>query len=437
MTTALRLATLSYAIALADASNRLLLLRSGIQNAGNWGPASDTAAGAAAAAATATTTQLDPVGWTPKPTAPPAANPFDLDLRRRQQTTAAFGVSSEQTCGYPVDDDSDESAITCSAGGYCFLREAAGVAGCCTESDRRNCRIPTTCIESQASTYQSNSGTLLCNDTARPHCVTYSYNADSFFDNFYGISFLACGAVAGASLIGTTPPPGWMPTSDISTTASDLPSTTSDPSDPVTVTVFPSDTPSSSSTPAAMGGTSSSHRAGAIAGGVIGGLAGLALIVAAIFFFLRYRKRRMAEANGGESSPRYTGRDYAAASVYPGGLPEPQYHSDFYGELPPQMVQNESSQHFAGYPQPTNYDPAVPRETRPQQGRPSTYIPVSKPSEDDIVSPITPGDGLNPADDPATYTWISNPTPPPQSDYSQFSPPPPAHFQSYRPYPGT
>ncbi|KAI0112700.1 hypothetical protein F4776DRAFT_346868 [Hypoxylon sp. NC0597] len=421
MTSALRLASLSYAIARVDAS---LLFWSGNHDAGNWGPARDTVGAA----------ELDPVGWTPKPTAPPGAKPLDHDLRRRQQTTTEINTA---TCGYAID-NSSAPAISCSDGAYCF--QARGVAGCCSEANRRNCRIPTACVESiRSSSYTSNSETLLCTDTAQPRCVTYLYNAD-FFGNLYGVSFLACGEEAGSSTIATSPPPGWTPTS---TTPGSL-STSSDPTGPVTITVFPSSTPSSSTTPAAAAATSNnSSRTGKIVGGVIGGVAGLALIIAALFFLLRYRRRKAAEGKQFEGSP-YPTRDYPAASVYPGGIPEPQYTSDFYGELPPQMSQASTQHdHVSGYPPPpppatTYHEPIViPREPQPQ-ARPTTFVHVSpKPNDDDIVSPITPGDGLNPADDPSTYTWISNPTPPPQSEYSPFSPPPPAHFQSYRPYPGT
>ncbi|KAI0833075.1 hypothetical protein F5Y06DRAFT_307391 [Hypoxylon sp. FL0890] len=421
MTSALRLATLSYAIARVDAS---LLFWSGNHHAGNWGPAKDTVGAA----------EIDPVGWSPKPTAPPGAKPLDHELRRRQQTTTT--VLNTATCGYPVN-NSSAPAISCADGAYCFQTE--GVAGCCSEANRHDCRIPTTCVEStQSSSFTSNARTLLCTDTARPRCVTYLYNAD-FFENLYGVSFLACGEEAGSSTIATSPPPGWTPTSDFSTTSGSL-KTSSDATGPVTVTVFPSSTPSSSTAPVAATGSSSASRTGKIVGGVIGGVAGLALIIAALFFLLRYRRRKATEGKQFEGSP-YPTRDYPAASVYPGGIPEPQYTSDFYGELPPQMSQASTQHdHVAGYPPPppppTNYhdhhDPVVvPREAQPQ-ARPSTFIHISpKPNDEDIVSPISP------ADDPATYTWISNPTPPPQSEYSQFSPPPPVHFQSYRPYPGT
>ena len=80
MKSALRLATLSYAIALVDAN--LLFWTGGRRDAGNWGPATHTATVGRAAA------EKDPVGWIPpKPTAPPGAKPFDLELRRRQAST--------------------------------------------------------------------------------------------------------------------------------------------------------------------------------------------------------------------------------------------------------------------------------------------------------------------------------------------------------------
>ncbi|KAI4862121.1 hypothetical protein F4820DRAFT_35819 [Hypoxylon rubiginosum] len=432
MTSVLRLATLSYAIALVDAS---FLLFWSDRDVGNWGPATQTAG----------LTEIDPVGWTPKPTAPPGAKPLDFDLRRRQQTTAA----SASTCGFPADNIS-APAITCSNGEYCLAMQWQSVAGCCSEAERRDCRVPTTCIESTRSqSTQPDSRTLVCDDPARPRCVTYLYEAN-FFEYLNGFSFLACGSdgEAASSTIGTTPPPGWLSATGSEPSTSGPSTTGSEPTNAVTITVFPGTSSSTSTGPVAtepVNVSPGTSRTGAIVGGTVGGVAGLALIIAAIFFFLRYRRRRGAGAKEVEGSPPYPRRSYPAASVYPSGLPEPQYNSDFYGELPPQMAQS-STQHMTGYPPPTNYESsyepnyepvAVPREIH-RPTRPSTFVPGSpKPNEDDIVSPITPGDQLNPADDPATYTWISNPTPPPQSEYSPYSPPPPPQFQSYRPYPGT
>ncbi|KAI1645554.1 uncharacterized protein F4817DRAFT_317604 [Daldinia loculata] len=443
MKSALRLATLSYAITNVDAS---LLFPSG-RNAGNWGPAKDVVAAS----------PIDPVGWAPKPTAPPAAEPFDFELRRRQDETTTTIIASVATCGWPADNIS-APAITCGGGGYCYEAPASFAAGCCTETNRRNCRIPTTCLESTrlGSSLTDTARTLLCDEPAQPHCVTYLYNAN-FFENFNGVSFLACGKEAGSSIIATSAPPNWVPPSDITTASqstSDRSRTGTDPTNVVTVTVSPSSSPSSPDAVVTHQSSNGSSRTGAIAGGVVGGVAVLSLIAAAIFFCLRRRQRKKNEAEGKEieGSPPFRPRDFPRNSVYGGGLPEPQYQSDFYGELPPQMAQ-ASTQHVVGYPPPTHFEPvAMPRDNRDHrnhrdhrdqrhsqvQAIPSTFVPgPRKPSEDDIVSPITPGDQLNPADDPATYTWISNPTPPPQSDYSQFSPPPPAHFQSYRPYPGT
>ncbi|KAI1801379.1 hypothetical protein F4811DRAFT_534639 [Daldinia bambusicola] len=446
MKSALRLASLSYAITNVDAS---LLSPSG-HHAGNWGPAKDAVAAS----------PIDPVGWPPKPTAPPALEPLDFQLRRRQDRTTTTTTASIATCGYPADNISAQ-AITCSWGGYCYEAQTALAAGCCTERNRRNCRIPTTCLESTQSQPSSIDlgRTLLCDQQESPHCVTYLYNAN-YFENFYGVSFLACGKAAGPSTIATSPPPDWAPPSDTTSqsTSEQFPTGTG-PTDTVTITVAPS----ASSSPATIvtdPGSSNSTRAGAIAGGVVGGVAGLSLIAAAVFFCLRRRQRKKDETEGKEieGSPQFQSREFTRNSVYGGGLPEPQYQSDFYGELPPQMAQ-ASTQHVMSYPQPIHFEPAAMprehmehREQREQrehrdyrdsrntqvQAIPSTFVPTArKPSGDDIVSPITPGDQLNPADDPATYTWISNPTPPPQSEYSQFSPPPPAHFQSYRPYPGT
>ncbi|KAI5859471.1 hypothetical protein GGS23DRAFT_319157 [Durotheca rogersii] len=418
MTSVLRLATLSYAVACVDAG---FSIRAG-RHAKDWGPPTETLGN----------TQIDPAGWTPKPTAPPGARPEDWELRRRQQ-----GVPMTDTCGFPVS-KSNDPAIGCSDGAFCA--SSSGVVGCCSARDRRDCTIlPTACVEvgTPPTRQPIDPQTLTCSDQARPRCVTYLYNVN-FFEYLHGYSFLACGGEAGNSMIATSPFPGWSPTSRIST-ATPL------ATNPVTVTISPGVEASSTADY-----TSSTSHVGAIVGGVIGGVAGLALLIAGILLFLRYRRRREGEERVGDkgvgNSPPYPSQDFTPAGVYPSGLPDFENPSFYYGEIPPQMVHTPHPD-AAAYPTapqppqppPTSYNPAnAPRNVRPPE-IPSTFVPVARkpPTQDDIVSPISPqpyGELVSPADDPTTYTWISNPTPPPQSEYSQFSPPSPPQFQSYRPY---
>ncbi|KAI1076093.1 hypothetical protein F5B20DRAFT_341432 [Whalleya microplaca] len=423
MASILKLVALSYAIGRTNAG-----WFQGPHDAKSWGPAKKTSGA----------TVLDPVGWTPTPTSAPGAQPFNLDLRRMQ------GQSTEKTCGYPID-DLNESAITCQGKGYCYSDRRFPFVGCCTELESRNCQIPTTCLEStQLRSSQSvDSRTLFCEDPERPRCVTLGYEAE-FYNPLTGYNFLECGDETGSSSIVATPPPGWGLSSDASTASSELTSTSSeaasDTSNGVTSTASPSGDPSSSAQ------SSRTTNAGAIAGGTVGGVAGLALIAAIIFFCLRYRKNKRAQ----ESPPPPNQEDFAPPGVY-SGPPGPHYNSSFFGELPPQMVEAHpqqapaypqehptySQEHSAypeqspGYPV-TGFDPvAVPSEP---QGpvEPTTFSPVSPKPNDDIVSPISP---QNPEE--VTYTWVSNPTPPPEGRYSQFSPPLPQQYQGYRPYPGT
>ncbi|KAI0009026.1 hypothetical protein F4779DRAFT_406627 [Xylariaceae sp. FL0662B] len=416
-----KLVALSYAIGWVHAGRF-----QGADSAKNWGPAKNTAGA----------TVIDPVGWTPKPTSAPGAQPFNFDLRKRQ------GQSADKTCGYPVD-DLDEPAITCQDPGYCFSDRQYSFVGCCSELEQRNCRIPTTCLESTQlkSSRSLDSRTLFCEDPARPHCMTLSYDAD-FYEPLNGISFLECGDVAGTSSIVATAPPGWGLSSDISTsrlpTSTSGEETSSDASNAVTVTVGPSGGQSSSATAIAQTGASTRTRTGAIVGGVVGGVAGLALIAAILFFCIRHRRRK-----GAEESPPSPNLDLPPPGVY-SGPPGEHYNSSFFGELPPQMAVPQPQaapaypqygstyqQQAPGYPV-TGFDPvAVPREPRDSIG-PTTFVPASPKPNDDIVSPISP---QNPED--VTYTWVSNPTPPPESRYSQFSPPPPQQYQGYHPYPGT
>ncbi|KAI0514422.1 hypothetical protein F5B22DRAFT_240314 [Xylaria bambusicola] len=427
MALVLRLTTLSYVVAHANA--RRFQMGS---SAGDWAPVTPTVQ-------VSSTLRLDE--WIPKTTSAPERRPFDWELRRRDDAKSAI-------CGYSAD-NLNGPAITCESGEFCRLNSILGIVGCCTETNPRGCIVPTTCLESSASAQWSGDPlTTYCSDSDRPHCVTHSYEAN-FWEPLYGAYYIGCAAKSAtgdivASLVSGSDP----------TTLSQSTFTTTDGVITTTVTV---NVPGENGSPTtAPDGTTASVNTGAIAGGVVGGVAGLALIAAAIFFFLYRRKRRPEISNPlglGRKMPPSDKDMYHHNDPIPGS----QYPSTFYGEAPPGMAQT-SDQPITTYPSNVYgvQDPIYDEGTNNSAEVPAYFAPrgaSSKPRDEDVspleespVSPVSPADNYN-----TMVSALSNHSPPlqplspavhhyhhhQQSEYAQFSPPAPAQYQSYRPYPGT
>ncbi|KAI0198491.1 hypothetical protein F4808DRAFT_259567 [Astrocystis sublimbata] len=423
-------------------------------NAGDWTPPATPAGGHATSG---------PDGWVPKTTPAPVKRPLDWGLGRRDD-------SSPTICGYSAD-NLNGPAITCESGEFCRLNKDFGIVGCCTATNPRGCIVPTTCLESSNSAQWSGDPlTTYCGDSHRPHCVTHSYEAN-FYDPLYEAYFVGCASrAATGDIVASLGAQG-----DASSSTSLSTFTTTDGVRTTTVTVsFPGNDGSATAVPPGAIRSHSSRNVGAIVGGTIGGVAGLALIIAAIFFFLHRRKRR-SEASG----PDPLGRKMPPSDhdiYYHEAIPGSQYPSTFYGEAPPGMAQM-SDQPVMGYP-PDPYgmqNPTYPAETHANTGIQNTSIPntgaaqntgmhnasipahcstqamPSKP-QDELVSPIedSPVSPVSPAENYNTMvSALSNPSPPlqplqpavyrphQQSEYAQYSPPPPDHWRSYHPYPGT
>ncbi|KAI1155690.1 hypothetical protein F4825DRAFT_8443 [Nemania diffusa] len=420
MALALRLTALSYVVAHANA--RWFYTS---PDAGEWAPVTPTTRRAT----------LSPDEWLPKTTSAPDRTPRDWELRRRDDNTSSI-------CGYSAD-NLDGPPVTCDSGGYCNLDRSHSIVGCCTESNPQDCMVPTACLEfSQSSQWSGDPLTTFCSNSNRPHCVTHSYDAN-FFDPLYGVYFLGCAARAASGDIVVSS----IPESD--TTSLSTFTTTNG----VITTTITVEVPSSSTT--APAGSSVSHggrNIGAIVGGTVGGVAGLALLAAALGIFLYRRKKRPHDPNPlglGRKMPPSDQDMYHNDPIIPGS----QYPSTFYGEAPPGMMQ-ASDQPVIGYPpnaygfQNVVYTAGNDHSTEAPAYHPPRVVP-SKP-QDDAVSPIeeSPVSPVSPAENYNTMvSALTNHSPPlqplqpavhrPQSDYAQFSPPPPEHYQSYHPYPGT
>ncbi|KAK6080147.1 glutamyl-tRNA synthetase-like protein [Seiridium cupressi] len=362
---------------------------------------------------------LDPAGWTPKPTAAPGANLVEMELRKRAGTS---------TCGYYAG-YSSSAAVICQGSASCILNSGDMAVGCCGSADVDDCSIPTVCVPSRSASAYTASNldyTLLCTSSAYPNCVTYSY--DRYDAQYAGYSALGCGADAAtysvefyAPELGSALSNTGQSSSSTQTSTSTTSSTTS-PSSSTTST----GTTSSSSTripggqttsPPAGSNSSSGSSTGAIVGGVVGGVGGLALIGLGIFFLVRHLKKNKNKA-GSTPPPAAPAQNNVYYSPGPG--PDPS----LYGQSP-QMGQ--APQQFSGYP-PAGFVAADHRTSM----APTYFSQSPKPSHYDSVStaPVSPT-GSPP---PVGYT-------PPlaggmQSQHQSYSPPPPQQYQSYNPQHG-
>ncbi|KAI0398263.1 hypothetical protein F5Y17DRAFT_473445 [Xylariaceae sp. FL0594] len=453
MALALRLTVLIYAVARADA--RWFYTR---PDAGDWAPVTPTAEFAT----------LNPERWEPATTPGPGRPTSPLELRRRDES----GMSA--ICGYS-DDSLGSPAVSCGVGEFCRPDRQYAVVGCCSAANPRGCIVPTMCLDSTQSTRWSTADplTTYCGDRDRPRCVTRTYDAN-FFDSLYGASFVGCAAIAEtgnivASLAAASSG-GASSTGSLST----FTSTNGVLTTTVTVNVPDSSASPTRVPPHANGGRSSSVSPGVIAGSVVGGVAGLALIIGAVLFFL-YRRKKRAE----DPTPLGLSRKMPPSDrdIYRNEVPGSQYASTFFGEAPPGMAQT-TDQPIMRYPaEPYGTANAMFAPSHDRSAEAPIYFtpgaPLTKareevsPVDSSPVSPVSPAEHYN-----TMVSALSNDSPPlqplqpavrhhqrqqqaqppqqaqqpqqmqqmqqhRQSVYAQFSPPPPEHYQSYRPYPGT
>jgi len=188
---------------------------------------------------------------------------------------------------------------------------------------------------------------------------------------------------------------------------------------------------------------------GAIVGGVLGGIAAIALIVAICLYFMWYRKKR-EEENTYLPAMGYT-NDSAFYSQPPLGTSGQQAPAG-YGARASQGGYNSirssndatraralSGAGFGAGAAAGIGAAAGSFHHQQQRSFSSRHDPASafygKTMDDTAVSPvdpidrsISPPDSLNPS--PA------RPVSPPQT-YNRFNPPPPEHFRAYKPYEGT
>ncbi|CAK7216023.1 hypothetical protein SCUCBS95973_002664 [Sporothrix curviconia] len=275
-------------------------------------------------------------GMTPKPTAPPELR---RHLANRDTGTTVF-YAPDNTCGFLS--GSSENAYTCNdVDAQCAIitLSKSGYIGCCDDGDCGGFHL--SCVDSSQfysasdcdSSCASDTFTLKCTDSATPYCNSVSINGGAslkvygYFCNDVAISTMQAilttysgetdGRSFSASLlndvtfdstVGQTETFGFGSTGTSTTT-------------PVPTTTIPPGGGSSTPTPTPAPAKKSSNT-GAIAGGVVGGVAGLALIGLAIFFILRRQRKNsaMTPAAGAPGAPGAAAPG-AAPAAGPGGAP--------------------------------------------------------------------------------------------------------------------
>ncbi|KAH8891368.1 hypothetical protein GQ53DRAFT_746884 [Thozetella sp. PMI_491] len=335
---------------------------------------------------------LDLRGMSPKPTpAPRNLNAPPPALEKRDST--------DNTCAYVG--GKFTSSLYCDVTDACVYNSRRSFIGCCPESST-TCPIYTTCYNSvDSSSFSTDNGyTLYCGNSQYPNCITHKYATDDPY--FSGYTLLGCAVAAGSDTV-YYEPKDVQSTSSKSLKAGNTATTaTGGAGGAVTVTVDPG---SSTSTSASSGGGGgSSTPVGAIAGGVVGGVAGLGLIGAAIFFLIRHNSKKK-----NQQSPA------VAPAVAPGQGPPPiAPGAPGYPPQQPPMGQ---------YPPQGAWDPN-------QQTPPGGFAPVHDPRASIAKPPYDPTHSVY----QPSYTNSPPGSPPPQSPhtpvYNQGTPPPLAHYPS-------
>ncbi|KAF2460406.1 hypothetical protein BDY21DRAFT_361367 [Lineolata rhizophorae] len=232
------------------------------------------------------------MGWDPAPTEAP-----DIGLEFR----GLFPRQTVDTCGFV--NGSPYRPVTCQSGRMCAKNTYLGVAGCCASTES-TCSIDTTCVPSSrmsrctAASCLSNDHVMKCYRSAAPYCYTMFLESSTTTFTAYGCTseddltqtILLSSDYDSSSSVSTT-----RSTSTTSTTSW---SSTSESS---RVVFSPPETNTNGDEDYSGG---SSTNVGAIVGGVIGAIGGLALLgLAGAYLYLR--RRRGSKGNAPVAAAEY------------------------------------------------------------------------------------------------------------------------------------
>ncbi|PNP77470.1 hypothetical protein FNYG_09346 [Fusarium nygamai] len=318
------------------------------------------------------------MGWSPVPTdAPKLAGAMDLNFALGKRSLGA------DTCSFTC---INSLSATCSY--------SDGFVGCC-ETGRTCNSVKTACIPYTLSVESCQSLTdahTVC--WKAPSCLTMAGKTDG--DDY---TLFVCDTTSGSSPLLFSDPLAFS-----STTTSDDSSITENPSSTTDDGSSTTTSAAATSTSADNGGGGSSTNVGAIAGGVVGGVAALALVGLAGFLLFRRRSKTTPAATAATpgagtqnqppmaQGPQSPGPSFVPSSpsnaAYPSGVPS-NYQGGYQQAYDPSLAapygqpQGYQQPGYSGYsPQPQNFQGQYPQQTQyPSQygvggyGAPSTSPP--------------------------------------------------------------
>ncbi|KAK3898359.1 hypothetical protein C8A05DRAFT_38055 [Staphylotrichum tortipilum] len=306
------------------------------------------------------------------------------------------------TCGY-LDGDESSSYVCKAPEAQCLSNSAAGAVGCCLTTD---CNIYTACLpyaSSRATATLDMDRTRYCSESDYPYCAVLRY-ADPT-NSLSGFTIPTCDTVS-------TTYSFFFKALTASSETTREPSTTGR-------TTQTSSTAATSSTVAPPPPAGSSTPIGPIVGGVVGGIAGLALLGLGIFFLMRRNKQPSPPAPAA-----------AAAAIPPAPYPPTQPPM---GMAPGPPSTFDPAYSMSAKP-PALYGgvPLTPGAVSPGGSPPPVYQPQMQ------AMGVVPGMGMGTP--PPHGMGMATPppqhmmaTPPPQHGMGT---PPPQQGGYYAPYPG-
>ncbi|RYP80089.1 hypothetical protein DL770_006372 [Monosporascus sp. CRB-9-2] len=342
-------------------------------------------------------------------TVPPSA----LDLKKRQEVHTAL-VAPDNTCGYISGRAGAAYRCNVQTEQCAFVTMSGfGFVACCNELD---CGMRVTCLDYEQIYTSSlcdygcsqDTYTAKCTSTLYPYCGTISFSGgitDYYCDGLSGsivqqaettFSGQTDGRTFTAITFSTDAATGPMPTSDwpswgsVPTSTAIDPTSTSITVDPSPTDPVPTGTPSDVTPPPNTPGGST--NTGAIVGGAVGGVAGIALIALLAFFLIRRNKNR----NPQQYPPQQPGYPPMQQQQQPGH--EPMYNAGY----PPSQQQYPPQQ--GAYPSGYYQD----------QNKPASFVNMAAvPDRNQSTSPASPpgsqvGDNMNMQPTSPTSTVHSN-----------------------------
>ncbi|KAL2024945.1 hypothetical protein VTK56DRAFT_3644 [Thermocarpiscus australiensis] len=214
----------------------------------------------------------------------PAPTPYHVDAAA---IPGLLKRDDSKTCAYIF--GASDGAVTCDPGYTCSTHSTGSVFHCCTTGSG-DCYMPTACLDHSAylggACSNQGSSTTCCSDTATPYCASIGLVDKP------SVSLVGCFDFKSYIPVYATPTDTTTTTSTSSPSLSTTRDESTSQSRPTSTTITPTPTPTPSPDNAPL-------PVGAIVGGVIGGVAIIAVTAGVIAWFV-IRSRR--QQGGGTAS---------------------------------------------------------------------------------------------------------------------------------------